>query len=417
MLRWSRDYGEIVPLRFGGLRGWLVTTPALAEEVLVGKQRSFRKPPAVRRLAPVVGRGIFSSDGELWRRQRRLVQPAFQRERVDSYTPVVTGAADEALARWTPGEVIDARAEMMAIALRIVARALFGAEIGADVNRIGTALAFTSEHLQTRLDSLLFYLPDRVPTPGNRRMWREIAEIESVVNRIVRQRRVSGEDRGDLLSMLLAARDEDGQAMSARQLRDEAVTLLVAGHETTAVTLTWAWFLLAQNPPAAERLHAEIDSVLGTRPPDQDDFARLSATQATIYEVLRLFPPAYVVGREPVEDVEIGGERVRQGSTVLVSPWALHRDPRWFEEAEAFRPERWSGGLARRLPRGAYIPFGEGPRKCIGASFAMREAVLVLARIAQCLRLQLEPGQKIRPIAAVSLRPNGELRMRVSARA
>lgn len=416
MMRWSRDYGAVVPLRFGPLPAYLVTDPALVEQVLVDEHRSFRKPAAVRRLGPVVGRGIFSSDGDFWRRQRRLVQPAFHHDRIRTYGSVMVRYAEEMAAGWQDGEVRDIHAEMTGLTLRIVAKALFDAEVVSDVATVGAALATTSAHLQTRLDSLLFFLPDRVPTPGNRRMWRAIRSIDEVIERVVAERRASGKDRGDLLSMLLAARDETGQPMPERQLRDELMTIMVAGHETTAVTLSWAWYLLSQHPETEAALSVELDRVLAGRAPGTDDYAQLIWAEHVIYEVLRLYPPAYGIGREAIVDVELGGHRVRKGSVVLTSPWAMHRDPRWFDEPDAFQPERWADGLARRLRRGVYFPFGAGPRQCVGAGFAMIEAVLVLAAVARRWRLRLEPGQSVEPIAAVALRPSGPIRMRLEQR-
>jgi len=256
-----------------------------------------------------------------------------------------------------------------------------------------------------------------VPTPANLKARRAIRRLDAIVGRIIAERRAGGEDRGDLLSMLVAAQDaDDGTRMTPRQLRDEVMTLFLAGHETTAVTLSWAWYLLAQHPEATARLEAELREVLGGRAPGVADLPRLTYTAGVVSESLRLFPPAYALGRQAVVTTELGGYPVARGEIVLAPAWVIHRDRRWFDKPDEFLPERWDGDLAKRLPRFAYFPFGGGPRQCIGSAFALMEATLILAAVAQRVHLALVPGQRITPTPYVTLRPEPGLQMRVTRR-
>jgi cytochrome P450 len=272
--------------------------------------------------------------------------------------------------------------------------------------------------MEQRVESFGILIPDAVPTPVNLRLRRATRTLDRLVYRVIAERRASGQERGDLLSLLLAARDaDDGSAMSDRQLRDEVMTLVLAGHETTALALTWAWYLLAMHPDAEARLHAELHEVLGDRQPAVEDLPRLTVTNWVIAEALRLYPPAWMIERAPVRDTELGGHRLRANTTVLLSPWAIHRDPRWYQRPLAFEPERWADDLARSLPRFAYLPFGGGPRQCIGNTFALTEAALLLASIARQVRLELLTGQTVEPAPTITLRPAGGLRMRIRRRA
>ncbi len=315
----------------------------------------------------------------------------------------------------------------MGLTLHIVAKTLFGAEVTAELAAIGAATETILSHIQSRIDNLfLFLLPDTVPTPGNRRYQRAVRRLEETVYRVIDERQAAlAADAGDLLSMLLLARDEDGSPMTRRQLRDEVMTLFLAGHETTALTLSWAFLLLGQHPEAYEQLLAEIDSVLGGpdgRPPEADDLARLPFTHGVIDESLRLYPPAAAVTRLAIRDTEVGGMRLPKRGQVIASQWVLHRDPRYFDDPESFRPERWlpdqgQEPLARRLPRFAFFPFGGGQRLCIGAGFATTEAVLLLASVCRRFRLELLPGQAITPKLSFTLRPSAPIRVRLHARA
>ena len=413
----AREYGDVVPLRLGPNRGLLVYHPDAIEEVLVSRSRDFIKSPGVRLLARVLGNGIFLSEGGVWLRQRRLVQPAFHRQRVLAYGEVMTAYTARRLAGWKDGDVLDAHAEMIALTQVIVAKTLFDADVSDESYSIAEALNVLIEDFGARLGSVLQFLPDWVPTPANLRTRRAVRRLDEVVYRMIAARRQSGEDRGDLLSILLHAQDaDDGSRMTPRQVRDEAMTLFMAGHETTAAALSWTWYLLAQHPDVDARLGDELRAVLGERAPTAADLPRLKYAEMIVSESMRLYPPAYAIGRQAARPTEVSGHPLPRGVIVILPAWVVQRDPRWFEDPEAFRPERWAGDLARRLPRFAYFPFGGGPRQCIGNAFATMEAVLVLATIAQRFRLTMEPGQRVTPTPYVTLRPEPGLRMRLVRR-
>jgi cytochrome P450 len=306
--------------------------------------------------------------------------------------------------------------EMMELTLRIVGRTLFGTDVGEDLERIRRSSYALSEHFRSRLYSLMILLPDGVPTPGNRRYQAARQDLDALVYRIVGERRRAADPGSDLLGVLLSASDDGGHGMQDRQLRDEVMTLLLAGHDTTALALTWAFVLLAQNPAAAQPLYDEIDAVLGDRRPVPEDARALPYTDRVITETLRLYPTAWAIGRETLRDTTIGGRKVRKGTTVLIVPWTIHRDPRFFEAPDEFRPSRWADGLAERLPRFAYVPFGGGQRVCIGSSFAQLEATLLLASITQRFSLALAPTEHVEPWPVVTLRTRADVPMRLIAR-
>jgi cytochrome P450 len=413
----ARRYGDVVSLRLGAWPTLAVNRPDFIEEVLAVRYASFRKHSFFfRHVTAIFGNGLLTSEGNFWLRQRRLAAPAFHRDRVAAYGEVMVALTERHLESWTDGERRDIHRDMMALTLQIASRTLFGAEVPQDVvGEVGRSFDVVVEEIAARFRRP-FRIPDAVPTPGNLRYTRSVRRLDRLVYDIIAERRRTGADHGDLLSMLLRVQDEDGTTMTPVQLRDEVITLFLAGHETTALTLSWTWYLLSRHPEARAALEAEVDAVLGGRPPASADLPRLPFAEAVVTESLRLYPPAYVLGREAVEDTEIGGFPVPRGTTVFMSPWVVHRDPRHFEEPEAFRPERWLDGLARRLPRGAYLPFGGGPRLCIGQSFAMMEAVLLLAAVARRFRLTLEPDVPVTPFPSITLRPEGGVWMRLARR-
>jgi len=415
--RLAREYGDLVRLRLGLTRTVLISHPRLVEEVLVTRNADFRKNIGARRLGSVLGNGLLLSEGEFWLRQRRLMQPAFHRLRLAQMGTTMASIAAGVLDTWRAGETREMQAEMTEVTLRIAARTLFGTDVAEDVARIRAASLTMTGHFRSRLFTLLILLPDGVPTPGNRRYQRALRDLDALVYRVIGERRHGTDDDQDLLGMLLAARDDDGQGMTDRQLRDEVMTLLLAGHDTTALALTWALVLLAQHPDAADALGAEVDRVLAGRLPGSADIPELHYAGAVITETLRLYPSAWAIGRETLHDTHIGGQPISRGTNVLTSPWVLHRDPRFFDEPDEFRPERWTDGLATRLPRFAYVPFGGGQRVCIGSSFAQMEAVLVLATIAQrfCWALA-QPERPVIPLPVVTLRPREPVPMKLSAR-
>ncbi len=417
LTRCTRDYGDLVHIRLGLTPTVVVGHPDLVEEVLVTRNHDYRKSFSTRRLDTLLGNGLLLSEGDFWLRQRRLMQPAFHRERVAQMGETMVRSTHEVIDGWRDGEVRAINEEMIEITLRIVARTLFGSEVGEDLARIRRSSPALNDHFRSRLYSLLILLPDSVPTPGNVRYRAARRDLEQLVYRIVAERRASGDPGDDLLGMLLAARDETGHGMDDHQLRDEVMTLLLAGHDTTALALTWAWVLLAHHPAVACRLRTEIDTLLQQRPPSAADVPRLTCTSTVIAETLRLYPTAWAIGRESLRDTQIGGQRVARGTTVLIVPWAIHRDPRFYAAPEEFRPERWDDGLAERLPRYAYLPFGGGQRVCIGSSFAQLEAVLVLASVAQRFELELaDPSQPVQPWPVVTLRTREDVPMRIRCR-
>jgi cytochrome P450 len=416
--RCAREYGDLVPLSLGPRHALLVYHPDAIEEVLVTRSRDFVKSPGVRLLSGLLGDGLLLSEGDTWLRQRRLVQPAFHRQRLAGYGEVMAAFTERHMAGWRDGEVRDAHAEMMTLTQAIVAKTLFDAEVTDESYEIGRASHVLARDFGARLGSLLNQLlPRWLPTPRNLRARRAIRRLDEVVYRMIAARRHGGEDRGDLLSILLQAQDaDDGSRMTDRQVRDEVMTLFMAGHETTAVALSWTWYLLAQHPEIDARLAAELDTVLGDRAPGVADLPQLRYTEMVVSEAMRLYPPAYAMGRQAARPSEVAGQALAPGVIVILPIWVVQRDPRWFDDPAAFRPERWAGDLARRVPRFAYFPFGGGPRQCIGNGFAMMEAVLVLATIARRFRLALEPGQRITPTAYVTARPEPGPRMRLARR-
>jgi len=412
----AHDYGDVVPMRFGPRRALLLYHPDAIEEVLVTRSRDFVKSPGARLLRPLLGEGLLLSEGSAWLRQRRLVQPAFHRQRLAGYGEIMTAYAERRLAAWKDSQVVDLHAEMMALTLEIVAKTLFDADVSDQTDAVGHAANVLAEHFGARLRSFRL-LPDWVPTPANLRSAQAIRRLDQVIYRMIAARRSSGEDRGDLLSILLHAQDaDDGTAMTDRQVRDEAMTLFLAGHETTAVALSWTWYLLAQHPQVEARVTDELRAVLGGRAPALADVPRLTYTERVVTESMRLYPPAYVMGRQAARPTEVVGYPVARNVIVVMPTWIVHHDSRWFDEPETFRPERWADERVRSLPRYAYFPFGGGPRQCVGNAFAMMEAVLILATIAQRYRLALVPGQRVTPTPYVTLRPEPGIRMVVTRR-
>jgi cytochrome P450 len=419
LTRSAREYGDFVHLRLGFTDAVLISHPDLIEEVLVTRNHDFRKHQGTRRLGSLLGNGLLLSEGDLWLRQRRLMQPAFHRQRLAAMADAMVAIASATLDGWRPSETRDIQLEMTELTLRIVGRTLFGTDVGEDLARIRSSSQVMTDHFRSRLFSLMILLPDWVPTPGNRRYGRAVHDLDRLVYRIIAERRRSAaaDAAPDLLSLLLAARDEAGSGMTDRQLRDEVLTLLLAGHDTTALALTWAWVLLAQHPASQVPLKAELDHVLAGRLATAADVQRLRWADHVITETLRLYPTAWVLGREAVRDTRIGDQRVARGTALLMSPWVVHRDRRWFDEPDAFRPERWADGWAQRLPRFAYFPFGGGQRVCLGESFARLEATLLLATIAQRFRLDLDaPDRPVKPWPVVTLRTRGGVPMTVASR-
>jgi len=410
----AREYGDFVGLRILNFRILFLNHPDHIEDVLVNYPKKFIKGRVLKANKRVFGSGLLTSDGDFWLRQRRLAQPAFHRARIATYASTMVEYTERLLHEWQDGEERDLHKEMMRVTLQIVGKTLFDADVERDAQDIGKSLEMLLE-IGADFRRTLF-IPHWLPTPTNLRLERAIRQIERVLYRIIAEKRASGRDAGDLLSMLLAAQDEDGSRMTDKQLRDEAITLFLAGHETTANNLSWTWWLLAQNPTVEAKLHAELRTVLGGRAPSLEDLPKLVYTNHIITESMRLYPPAWGNARTAIEDHEVAGYSVPKGSGVSFAQWTVHRDARWYDAPEEFRPERWEGDLMKRLPRFAYFPFGGGPRQCIGNAFALMEAALILATIAQQYRFRLVEGYPVVPLASITLRPRHGIRAVLEAR-
>jgi cytochrome P450 len=409
-----REYGDLVSLRVLNFRILLLNHPDHIEDVLVNHPRKFIRGRVLLANKRVFGRGLLTSDGDFWLRQRRLTQPAFHRARIAGYASTMVEYTERLLHEWQDGEERDIHAEMMRLTLQIVGKTLFDADVDRDAQDIGKSMELLLE-LSANFRRTIF-IPHWVPTPTNFRLERAIRQIEKVLYRMIAEKRASGRDSGDLLSMLLAAQDEDGSRMTDQQLRDEAITLFLAGHETTANTLSWTWWLLAQNPEVEAKLHAELRMVLAGRAPSLDDLPKLVYTNHIITESMRLYPPAWGTARTAIEDHEIAGYAIPKGSGISFAQWSVHRDARWYGAPDEFRPERWEGDLLKRNPKFAYFPFGGGPRQCIGNTFALMETALTLATIAQQYRFRLVEGHPVVPLASITLRPRYGIRVVMESR-
>ncbi len=428
LLSAREGYGDVVKLRVGIWQSYLLSHPDDIKHVLQDNQQNYLKGFMFEYLKPVLGLGLLTNSGESWRRQRRLAQPAFHRQRLDNLTGAMTSSIEKLRARWRRADLdkpIDIVAEMTRLALDIVGRALFGVGFDAGSAEVSQAVKICQEHINWQIMHI-FTMPDRYPTPRNMRFRRAIRLLNDAVYAIIDQRRnalelptagIAPSTTGDLLTMLLEARDEDtGEGMTDLQLRDEVMTIFLAGHETTANALAWAWHLLSLNPEVEERLKAEVDTVLSGRLPCLADLPRLTYTRMVFDEALRLRPPVWTVGRFPLTADEAGGYRIPAQTTVVLSPYVTHRHPEFWEEPERFDPDRFSPELVAKRPRYAYFPFGGGPRMCIGSEFATMEGVLTLAAIASEFRLSAPPGHVVEMEPLVTLRPRGGLPMRVERR-
>jgi cytochrome P450 len=415
--RLFRDYGDFSLLRMGPLQAYMVFHPDDVKHVLQENHTNYVKGPIVGRVKVLIGEGLFTSEGAFWRRQRRLAQPAFHRERIQGFADTMVRCAAERLDSWesrvAAGAPFDVAADMSALTLTIVGRALFGRDLSGEAATAGAALAtaldFCGERALTYMTPPLF-----VPTAKNRDFRRALRVLDDLVYRMIDARRRSGENAPDLLGMFMAARDEEtGEGMTARQLRDEVMTFLLAGHETTAVALTWTWYLLSQHPDVAARLHREVTAALGSRQPTIDDLPRIPFARMVVEEALRLYPPVWGIGRQAVAADTIAGYRVPAGAVISLTPWVTHRHPGLWDEPDRFDPDRFTPERVRARPRFAYFPFSGGPRLCIGEAFALVEAQLVVAMVMQRYRLDLVPGTVVEPEVHLTLRPRGGLPMTV----
>jgi cytochrome P450 len=410
-------YGDVVRFHLGPQDVILLNDPELIREVLIVQDRRFSKGPGLRVAARLLGSGLLTSEGDFHRRQRRLAQPAFHRPRIAAYGEIMVQYAERCSGAWQSGGLIDMAEEMRALTLQIAARTLFDTEVEAEIEAISDALTESLRLYRLAMLPFAARLEPLAPMLTGR-FKRARSRLDHTVYRMIRERRASGEDRGDLLSMLMLARDVDGDGnqMTDEQLRDEAMTLLLAGHETTANALAWTWYLLAQHPEVYARLEAELDQVLAGRSPIADDVPQLPYTRMVFAEAMRCYPPAWVVARMAIEDCPAGRHLIPKGTLVLMSEWVTHHDSRWYPDPYRFDPERWTPEATAARPRFAYYPFGGGSRVCIGEHFSWMEGVLVLAALASRWRFRLLPGQRIDPEPLITLRPRQAIRMTVKQR-
>jgi cytochrome P450 len=406
------ESGEAVRFRFGAEDVLVVSKPELVNDVLVTRRTDFSKAYLTSLMHPLLAGSMLLSDSDSWLHQRKLVLPAFHRERLDAYAEVMAEEARRACAAWAPGQRRDVHSDMMRMTLQIVTRTLFGIDFSNAVGVAENLVATVMDEFNRRIASPVRF---RFPLPSVRtlRLLKSLRELDDIAYRAISERR--NQPRMDLLSMLVASRDEDGRPMSDREIRDACLAVFFAGHETTACLLSWTWYVLAQRRDVEERMVAELERN-DVHPGDSPAtlVERLPYMQAVIKEVLRLYPPAYGFGRRALRATTVGEYEVEAGMTVLMSPWAIHRDPTYFEDPDRFAPERWENGFASHFPRFAYFPFSSGPRRCVGSSFATMEATIAIATILP--RFELTSLGEVRAAPSLTLRPAGGMPMMVASR-
>ena len=413
MERMRREMGDTVLVTLMGMPLYLVFHPDAVGEVLVKQADKFHKSEVYKtNLADYLGNGLLISDGAFWKRQRKLAQPAFHTGRISAYADTMVMYADEMASSWQHGEVRDVAQEMMMLTSFIVAKTMFDVDVRGDTKELSESLE-TLVMSVTREFYTLLKVPSWMPSAARRRKEKAISILHGMTMRFITERRRTMEDTGDLMSMLLLAQDDEGIGMTDEQVRDEVLTIFLAGHETTANALAWVWYLLSENPEVRATLDEELDRVLGGRLPTLADLPALKYTEQVFSETLRLYPPAFNIGREAIEDVQIGGYNIPRGATVLLVQYITQRDERWWPDPEVFRPERFSDDSADEIRKYSYFPFAAGPRVCIGNSFAVMEGKLLLATIAQRWRLNLVEGHPIQPDPLVTLRPRYGVSMNI----
>lgn len=402
-------HGPVARYRLGTRDFVVISEPRLIEQVLVTRNHEFGKSAITKMLASVFGNGLLLSEGEFWLRQRRLIQPTFAQQQIARFGETMVRHAQKLIENWRPDREVDLLVAMQEVTMTIAAETLLGVQLAEEVQEIHEPHDFIRADFDRRTESIVT-LPQWVPTPYRLRVRAAQRKIGTIVDRLIDSRRSSSAASSDILSKLLALRDEGNRRMTDTQVRDEALTFLFAGHETTASTLAWVWYLLATHPEAEAQLHKELSEVLAGRLPTAADVPRLGYTTNVVCEALRLFPSVYGMSRQALADCELGGYRIPQGTNLVLSQWLTHRDAQWFSEPLEFHPNRWAPEFQKSLPHYAYFPFGGGPRVCIGNTFAMMEAVLVIATMASRYRFQLVEGHQIRPHASVTLRPSPGVR-------
>ncbi len=407
--RLAERHGDVALARIAGVSFYMLSHPQDIKEVLTN-HRDFRKGDIGPERRLLLGKGLATAEGDFWMRQRQISQPAFHRERIAAYGAIMAGICRRRIAHWPTGEVVDLHALLMRVALESVAKVLFNADVESDAAQVGRSMEWVMKFFGTQANFVYRLLPRSFTTPARARFRREVAELDRIIQTFISRRRAGGGDPGDLLSMLMSVRYEDGTQMSDQQVRDEVMTLFLAGHETTALALSWSFALLAEHPQVEARLVEEIETALGDKAPDVADVPRLPYVAQVLKESMRVYPPAWILARQALRDVDIGGYRIPAKAFVSMSEWVVHHDARWFAEPERFLPERWTEEFESRLPKHAYFPFGAGPRGCIGRPLAMMEASLFLTTILQRFRFTLAPGYRLVPEASLSLRPKRGVR-------
>ena len=413
----ATTYGDIAYFHVPGEHMVLLSHPDQIRDMLVTHQKMFKKGRGLERTEMLLGKGLLTSEGEFHLRQRRLAAPAFHRQRIAAYGDVMSAYASRHAAAWRDGEMRDLSADMMRLTLAIAGKTLFDADVEAEAAEIGQSLSTVFEAWSIALLPFGEFLI-KLPIPAARRFKAAKARLDATIYRMIADRRASGRDHGDLLSMLMAATDTegDGSGMSDEQLRDECLTIFLAGHETTANALTWTWYLLSEHPEAEAKLHEEVDRVLGDRAATAADLAQLPYTRMVLSESMRLYPPAYALGRRALVPYEVGGYQLPAGTVVLASQFHVHRDPRWWSDPEVFKPERWAEGSGEPRHKHAYFPFGAGTRVCIGEQFAWMEGIVVLAELARRWRFRHDPAHVVELNPVITLRPKHGMRMTVARR-
>ena len=410
--RLAQEYGDLAHLKFGSQDLFLVSHPDQIRDILVTHSRQFKKGKGLEGAKRLLGEGLLTSEGDFHLRQRRLAQPAFHRDRVAGYADIMVESAEQLSARWTRGSEVDMAREMSRLTMTIVGRTLFGSEVEGEAEEIVEAIASTLtmfNHVFLPFAELL----DRLPFGPGPRFRKARGRLDQTIYRMINEHRATGRDRGDLLSMLIMARDDEdhGARMTDEQIRDEAITIFLAGHETTALALTWTWYLLSQYPAVESRVHRELAEVLGNRRATLADWPRLKYTEMVLAESMRLYPPVWILGRRALSDYELGEYRIPERAILLTSQWVVNHDERWYSDPFRFDPERWTPEARAARPKFSYFPFGGGPRICVGETFAWVEAGLVLATLARQWRPRLVPGQEIVPRPSITLRPRNGIRM------
>jgi len=414
----TQEHGDIVYISVGPIKAFVLNHPDYIKEVLVTNSGNFVKSRPLAKSKVLIGNGLITSDGAVHMRQRRLVQPAFHRKRIAAYGNAMSDLITKRRGTWEGGSTVDISQEMMTLSMSIVAKTLFDIDIESEAQEIGDIVTLTLERWRKILVIPFSELIEKLPFPGNRYFYERKNHLDSIVYKYINERRASGKDRGDLLSMLLLATDEegDGGGMTDLEVRDQVMTILMAGHETITNAMTWTWYLISQHPEVEAKLHAELDSVLSGRDPTPEDVQNLKYTRMVLAESMRLYPPVWIMGRQPIKDYTLSSYTFPAGSWMIMSQFLIHRDPRFYPDPLRFDPDRWAAENQNSRPQFAYFPFGGGPRLCIGEQYAWLEGILIISSIAQKWRLRLEPGHPIELQPMLSLRPKYGMRMLLERR-